>query len=279
MDPFTASALVGAGTSLLGGMISNSSGKKESARARRAQETQWHHEREMQKSFAKNSVQWKVADAKKAGLHPLAAMGANTMSYSPQMVGDVPQHRDNTGETISKMGQNVSRAIMATQSKTQRKMSELAFDNASLKNEMLRTEVASAKARLAQQINPPINDIKDIPLQRTKNVKGAAWQEVGDVTDIGYAKTASGMAPVPSQDVTQRIEDKFVPETMHAFRSYVKPLWSDKTKPSKAKLKKYYPRATDWQWSVRNAEWQPIYKKKGRTPWKRWSDMVTKWQD
>lgn len=41
---------------------------------------------ENQKEFAKNSVQWRVADAKAAGLHPLFGAGLGSTSYSPNPV-------------------------------------------------------------------------------------------------------------------------------------------------------------------------------------------------
>lgn len=45
---------------------------------------------EQQKEFAKNSIQWKVADAKAAGLHPLFGAGLSGSSFSPNpiTVGD-----------------------------------------------------------------------------------------------------------------------------------------------------------------------------------------------
>lgn len=39
--------------------------------------------RQLQREFAQNSIQWKVNDAKQAGLHPLAAIGAQGTSYTP----------------------------------------------------------------------------------------------------------------------------------------------------------------------------------------------------
>lgn len=39
--------------------------------------------RQMQREFAQNSIQWKVNDAKAAGLHPLSAIGAQGTSYTP----------------------------------------------------------------------------------------------------------------------------------------------------------------------------------------------------
>lgn len=41
---------------------------------------------QMQKEFAQNSIQWKVEDAKKAGIHPAIALGAQGYSASPSYV-------------------------------------------------------------------------------------------------------------------------------------------------------------------------------------------------
>lgn len=50
-------------------------------------EKMWAKNADLQKTFAKMGVQWRVNDAKKAGIHPLAALGAQTFSGSPISVG------------------------------------------------------------------------------------------------------------------------------------------------------------------------------------------------
>lgn len=78
MEPIITSALIGAGSSLLGGIISNATSDSASKQ-----------EYERQKEFAQNSISWRVADAKKAGLHPLYALNGSGATYSPQAaVGD-----------------------------------------------------------------------------------------------------------------------------------------------------------------------------------------------
>lgn len=57
----------------------------------------------LQKQFAQHGIRWKVNDAKKAGIHPLYALGANTVSYQPVSVGT----------DFASMGQNLGRAIDA----------------------------------------------------------------------------------------------------------------------------------------------------------------------
>ena len=54
---------IGAVGSLIGGNIASNNANKQY---------------EMQKEFAQNGIRWKVADAKAAGIHPLAALGAQT---------------------------------------------------------------------------------------------------------------------------------------------------------------------------------------------------------
>lgn len=67
-----ASALIQAGGSLLGGLIGKKS--QEDANAQNAAK---------QEEFAKHGIQWRVEDAKRAGLHPLYALGGSGASFSP----------------------------------------------------------------------------------------------------------------------------------------------------------------------------------------------------
>lgn len=99
----------------------------------------------LQKEFAQSGVQWKVADAQKAGIHPLAALGANTTSFSPVSVGSTD---------YGSMGQDLGRAVKAAMSnsdreeETKREANKLALDKAGLENDILRTELASKQKRM-----------------------------------------------------------------------------------------------------------------------------------
>lgn len=55
-------------------------------------------DRQMQYEFAQNGVQWRVNDAREAGIHPLAALGANTHASRPINVGGGTG--PNLGQTI-----------------------------------------------------------------------------------------------------------------------------------------------------------------------------------
>jgi len=69
----------------------------------------------MQKQFAQQGIRWKVEDAKKAGIHPLAALGANTISYKPTHVG---QNYGDLG--MGRIGQDISRSINSQKTKEER---------------------------------------------------------------------------------------------------------------------------------------------------------------
>lgn len=105
-----------------------------------------------QKEFAQSGIQWKVEDARKAGIHPAVALGAQTASFSPIGVGDTgTQH-------IAQAGQDISRAIDSTRTSSSRisafeqTVQGLTLQKMGLENELLASQVAKVK----QQIGPPM---------------------------------------------------------------------------------------------------------------------------
>lgn len=92
-----------------------------------------------QKEFAQNAIQWRVADATGAGLHPLAALGMPVASYSPEVVGG------GSSGSFEGMGQNLARAMGAygdPAGKVSAQYQALQIENASLQNDKLRAEIA-----------------------------------------------------------------------------------------------------------------------------------------
>ena len=71
---------------------------------------------QQQKEFAQNGIRWKVADAKAAGIHPLAALGAMPTSYTPaSTVVNPPDY-----SFLSEAGQNIGRAVDAKRTQEER---------------------------------------------------------------------------------------------------------------------------------------------------------------
>lgn len=109
-----------------------------------------------QKQFAKQGIQWKVEDARKAGVHPLAALGAQTHSFSPVAVGS------DFGTSLANAGQDISRAMNATRTTDQRTQAyqktvqDLTLDRMRTENEILKMNLASSVNRAIQGSGPPM---------------------------------------------------------------------------------------------------------------------------
>lgn len=97
---------------------------------------------EYQARILQNQLQWRVQDAKAAGIHPLYAIGAPTVSFSPSVVGgEDPSFSDR----LQNMGAGVSRAAAAFKSSPERalttKMAALQVENQELQNTRLKSEI------------------------------------------------------------------------------------------------------------------------------------------
>lgn len=133
-------AILGAATSLAGGLLNNKAQKESNKRA----EAQALRQENLQREFAQSGIQWKVKDAEAAGVNPLFALGANTTSYQPTNVGGGASDFSFLGET----GQNIGRAIDATRSTPASAMAlqlgKIQLEGAQLDNDLKRTQLASA---------------------------------------------------------------------------------------------------------------------------------------
>lgn len=100
-DAIIGGIISGAG-SLAGGILGNQSNEKINS-----------SNISYQRQFAQKGIQWKVKDAREAGVHPLYALGAPTIPFQPSSVG-------NDYSYLGKMGQNIDRAIAVNKSKEER---------------------------------------------------------------------------------------------------------------------------------------------------------------
>lgn len=150
--------LLGAGLGFISGMMNRSA--QEEANERQYQLAQ--QNMAQQKEFAQHGIRWKVADAQAAGLHPLAALGATTTSFSPVSVGDVSAPTLDLGP----MGQNIGRAIDAASTAEEKgnavtaKMQALQLERGELENSLLKTQIMKANQPAARQPSMPASNVK-----------------------------------------------------------------------------------------------------------------------
>lgn len=149
--PAIAAAGIGALADLGGGLVDQYFNEKASDKA-------W----KRQKKVLQNQVQWRVADAVAAGLHPLAALGLSPANGPAATVGS------SLGSALSGMGQNLGRAAEAYLTPTDKasgRMALLAEERAKLENDLIRSQIAGAqKALLTQGSTPGLaSSIPELP--------------------------------------------------------------------------------------------------------------------
>lgn len=240
-------ALIGAGASLIGGLMGKSSAEKANAQ----QMAIANKNIALQKEFAQSGIQWKVKDAQKAGVHPLYALGAQTASFSPVSVGSTVDN--SMGSALASAGQDIGRAVQSTQNTlTQHQLTynALQLENMRLQNEALQTQITGSKLATLKQAGstpgipsaeerfliPGQNSSGPVsvkPFELTATNPGSPHMEPAAISDVGLGLTASGgYTPVPSAAMKQRIEDDFIGELMWNFRNRLGPaLGLNKTVP------------------------------------------------
>lgn len=225
-------------------------------------------DRQMQLDFAKNGIRWKVADAQAAGLHPLAALGASTPSFSP--VGGAGTH---TGEGVSRMGQDISRAVQAglTRNERNEELGSLQIENAKLQNKYIEEQINSSKASRMRSPGtgpalPHAGDFHVVDGQGDSNSalvtkpdevvassKNARAQSPGVITSYSFQRTRDGgLAPVMSSDTQQRLEDDVFGKTDWYIRNRVLPWHEGVGRPDIAP-----PAGTYWKWDSGRQAYYP----------------------
>lgn len=230
-------SLIGAGASILGGLLGSNSAEQQTKEMI-----------DLQREFAQSGIQWRVADAKKAGIHPLYALGANTTSFSPFSVGD-----GGLGSSIASAGQDIGRALEGAMSKSGSAMvrkiaTKQALERGQLENDLLRSQIRKndqpgSPPRVGNPIPRPKpgsgsdrtdlsleaaiagqNDSKLVdktPNQVSTSQPGDSSTEAGVNPGIRWISIPNGgLTAVPSAALKQSIEDS-PDEYFDLFRRWV----------------------------------------------------------
>lgn len=209
------SFLGGPGGAVLGGLVDAGLGFIGGQKDRDATAEANANNAALQTTFAQNGIQWKVADAKAAGIHPLYALGSTpfspTPSYLPASSGDSFRN----ARTFTDMSQNVSRAAASTQDADKRR-EKLLLDNASLQNDLLRAQIT----QIHQATNPAFPGASLM----IDGQGQTASRERSTIPDVGFVETEQGgLAPIYSDAVKQRVEDSMLPEIEWYLRNRINP--------------------------------------------------------
>lgn len=209
----------------------------------------WIHQDTMarQEQAAKNSIQWRMADAKSAGLHPLYAMGIQPASVGGSGVSFVgsqdmasqasaPQHSAPQASGakdysfLGAMGQNLSRALQkgltkqeryqlaldtAVQKQKQDWVDRLQIEGMQVDNDYKRAQIARLQA---DQVGPPSPSISDrervarhpVQVQASKPIIGDPTRpgnQPGPIQDYKYVQRADGSLGVTYSDDMKNASD------------------------------------------------------------------------
>lgn len=262
---------IGAGASLAGGLIN--------ARATRQANNA---NMQMQREFATSGIRMRVADANAAGIHPIYALGAPTMSPSVQV-----QANTGLGDAMGQMGQNISRAASAvtTIDEKQAQLLDTQIEHQRLQNQMLGIQIGDLlypkptiplpdNSEISGRIpgqgdwgygNVPGLDYKSlVEWQKPKSTirgPGSPSRGFGDYPDVDIARTSTGWGYVPSQDVKNRIEDIGVEDIAWSVRNRFLPsIFNTPPTPPPAEIQ--VPKGKYWHYNRWMNEWQFRDKKK-----------------
>lgn len=198
-----------------------------------------------QREMATTGVQKRVEDARSAGVHPAAALGAQIAMPSPVSVGD------SLGPALHNAGQDISRAVSAGATASDRGTAQYTAAVQALNLERLGLENAEIRSRLARSTAPgtpppvptfdqrwgmpgqtssgaPTNVpgialVNERPLERSVDPSNPSG-EPGHVADLGWSLTPGGSYyPLPSKEAQERMEDNPIAQAFHFLRNNLLP--------------------------------------------------------
>lgn len=239
----------------------------------------------LQREFAQNGIRWRVEDAKAAGLHPLAALGAAGAMYSPSVTAGGGQYsveqgrpggQPDIGASLSNMGQGLGRAVAATQTPAEKiqTASQIIADqqNTQMRDQQIKLndinlQIAASKLAVMQTGSgpgfPPI---------------GNSVQPMSPETQM-LKTTTGGIITHPSQNAS-KAEDEFGAPLMaeNLYRNRLIPMMGGQApKEVTMEMQKQYPGATGAYWDILKWEWRPTYHPSGKGALQRYQAARKNW--
>nr|QJB20654.1 MAG: DNA pilot protein [Microvirus sp.] len=281
MDPIIGGALIsgglGIGGGLLGGYLSGKSNEKAADQ-----------NAAIQRELAKNGLSWRVEDARKSGINPLAALGASLPSGNPVAVGT-----DYGDLGLGAAGQEISRAMQAGMTKEQREMHELNKRLLTVQIEGQEIENRNKKTGTPPplKINPspslPLSSA-EFPFKETKN-KGyeievnkrpaaeAPGIEAGPVPMYQkYVDDEGNVRIMPSSQMGDLVESYtplWITELTRNARLWGRSMWALMSDDQRIKFGNYLMKIRpkhgnpkyEYRWNLRQQRWEPKRKLKHGT--------------
>lgn len=175
----------------------------------------------LQKEFAQHGVAWRVKDAERSGIHPLAALGANVTSYGPVSVGN--PHVPDYSEYSQQIGSYAKDALGKF---LEYKMQNEQIRNVTLHNELLKKQIEDSGVAVnpdgtvkvnideAEYVDPISNRIvkfknplPDVDFQKKQmNMSMSPGYEAGIAPLEGYKRHGDYLIPLLTQESAESLE-------------------------------------------------------------------------
>lgn len=224
----------------------------------------WANERDFgyQKDLNNNQISWRVADAQRAGIHPIYALGPTGATFSPVSTN-----------FAQSSGQDLSRAEAANKDRAQRERERISqYQNATAEEQRaaerhkaeinrLNTETALIQSQIARENSAQLGpggprsypnarpgSVQRVPARNVVGSPGNPAREPGAITDYSYYRSSDGgIRIIPSEQMKERIEDSPL-ELDWIYRNQLQPMFGGVRPPSNAEFP--LPDGYVWRWSA-----------------------------
>lgn len=264
MDPFVTGSMIIAGSNLAGGLF----GEFGAHNRNEASLAFGREQLAAQKEALQNSIQWRTADAKAAGIHPLYALGNPGIGISPVNV-DFGGPSYGMAEALSDMGSNIGRGVQAGQTKEERYaglLARLGLERAELENDLLRSQIATQNSQLAPpRPNPSLPtglppefqgaiDVKPVEVNAFASESNMN-QEAGAHPGVSFERTPSGGFRPQMAKVIGEMEAENPMALEWFVRNRVLPNMGFNMQPPPDSY--LGPQHEGWVWDTWEQEWRP----------------------
>lgn len=218
-----------------------------------------------EKWLERNSISGRIAEGMSKGLSLTAAAGVQPGSQQSSTIG-----QDSGYLAMNRAGNSSNnRTERLTQQLLQSQIDHQDLQNLKLFQELEHPRTTGAPTPGDSFMPGGSQSIKggrridEGPMKRTTSYPGRPDMEPGAINTQGYSITETGLMPIPSADIKERIEDSPY-EWSHFYRYGITPGFGGQTgKPPKEVMTRNWPGSTGSVWNPVLLEWQPTYPPKG----------------
>lgn len=188
----------------------------------------------LQKEFAQNSLSWKAADAERAGISKVFAMGAPAVSYAPVSIGSAGAELGNAANSalsqISGQGTGAGSTTTGKVGGTAAAIQAAQLDGLRIDNDIKRAELSS-KLNIATQPGAGHTMDRDtLPgpegLKLKKEIAPSGYganKEFGTSPEVSMYRTKSGFAPQIPQQLQEAFESDALSRWQWNIRNKIGP--------------------------------------------------------